>query len=228
VEDKRRCHRFPVQERAIYYKYNPPESNSLFLTNFSRGGMGISIPYRYNIKTGDELDLTMTISPLTQPMTVTGTVMWTKPSDRYRDFLLLCGIKFKRIDTEQKWELLDYLYDKWSKQAHGFSNSSSAEQTLQQSSADDTKVYNTDIALYSIVESISKSPDTISITVNDEQWSRLDRIQKYTVANMLYRTLNENMKTDHMYIKNKEGKPGWPPKIPQSWPLENPPSIKSR
>jgi len=22
--------------------------------------------------------------------------------------------------------------------------------------------------------------------------------------------------------------PGWPPKIPQSWPLENPPSIKSR
>jgi hypothetical protein len=22
--------------------------------------------------------------------------------------------------------------------------------------------------------------------------------------------------------------PGWPPKIPQSWPLENPPSIKTR
>ena len=168
--------------------------------------MGISIPYRYNIRTGDELDLTMTISPLAQPMTLTGMVMWTKPSDRYRDYLLLCGIKFKRIDTEQKWELLDYLYDKWSKKAHGVSNSSSAEQTLQQSSADDTKVYNTDIALYSIIEGISKSPDTISITVNDEQWSRLDRIEKYTFANMLYRTLNENMKTDHMYIKNKDGK----------------------
>jgi len=205
VEDKRRCHRFPVQERAIYNKYDPPDSNSLFMTNFSRGGMGINSPYRYDIKTGDELDLTMTISPLTQLMTVTGTVMWTKPSDRYRDYLLLCGIKFKRIDTEQKWELLDYVYDKWSKQAHRASTPSSAEQTLQQLPAEGTKVYNTDLELYSIVESISKILDTISITVNDEQWSLLDRPEKYTLANTLYRTLNSNMKTGQVYIKNREG-----------------------
>jgi|GEM_PF-1142156 len=176
------------------------------MTNFSRGGIGINSPYRYNIRTGDELDWTMTISPLTQPMTVTGTVMWTKPSDRYGDYLLLCGIKFKRIDTEQKWELLDYLYDKWSKQAHGVSNSSSEEQTLQQIPTEGTKIYNTDLDLYSIVESISKIQDTISITVNDEQWSLLDSPQKYTLANTLYRTLNSNMKTDHLYFKNKEGK----------------------
>jgi hypothetical protein len=208
VEDKRRFHRFPVLQRAKYYKLNPPESNSLFMTNFSRDGIGISIPYRYNIRTGDELDLTMTITPLTQPMTVTGTVMWTKPSDSYCDYLLLCGIKFKRIDTEQKWELLDYVYDKWNKQAHRGSNSSSTEQTLQQIPAEGTKAYNTDLELSSIVERISIIQDTISITVNDELWSRLDRPQKYTLANTLYRTLNSNMnmKTDHMYIKNKEGK----------------------
>jgi Tfp pilus assembly protein PilZ len=204
VEDKRKCYRFPVQERAIYYKYNPPESNSLFMTNFSREGIGISSPYRYNMRTGDELDLTMTISPLTQPMTVTGTVMWTKPSDCYSDYLLLCGIKFKRIDTEQKWELLDYVYNKWSKQAHRVSNSSSAEQTLQQIPTEGTKVYNTDLELYSIVESVSKILDTIAITVNDEQWSRLDSPQKYALANTLYRTLNSSM--NHVFIKNKEGK----------------------
>ena len=201
MEDKRKCYRFPVQERAIYYKYNPPASNSLFMTNFSREGIGINSPYRYNMRIGDELDLTMTISPLKQPLIVTGTVMWTKPSDCYRDYLLLCGIKFKRIGTEQKWELLDYVYDKWSKQAHRASNSSSAEQTLQQIP---TKVYNTDLDLYSIVESVSKILDTIAITVNDEQWSRLDRPQKYTLANTLYRTLNSSM--NHVYIKNKEGK----------------------
>jgi hypothetical protein len=208
VEDKRRCPRFPVQERAIYYKYNPPESNSLFMTNLSREGIGISVPYRYNIRTGDELDLTMTISPLTHPATVTGTVMWTKPSDSYRDYLLLCGIKFKRIDTEQKWELLDYAYDKWSKQAHSVSNASSEEQTLQQIPTEDTKVYNADLELFSIVESISKILDTISITINDEQWSRLDRPQKYILANTLYRTLNSNMnfKTNHVYIRDRKGK----------------------
>ena len=135
--------------------------------------MGISIPYRYNIKTGDELDLTMTISPMTQPMTVTGTVMWTKPSDRYRDFLLLCGIKFKRIDTEQKWELLDYLYDKWSKKAHGVSNSSSTEQTLQQLPADDTKVYDTDIELYSIVESL-EFPEFLLCTLHPGNQSTIE------------------------------------------------------
>jgi Tfp pilus assembly protein PilZ len=206
VEDKRRYHRFPVQERAIYYKNDPPGTNNLFMTNFSRDGMGISIPHRYNIKTGDELDLTMTITPLTQPMTVTGTVMWIKPSDRYSNYLLLCGIKFKRIDTEQKWELLDYVYDKWSKQAHEVSDSSSAEQTLQQIPTEGTKIYNTDLELYSIVESIAKTPDTISITVNDEQWSGLDRARQYTLANTLYRTLNPDIKTDHVYIRNKEGK----------------------
>lgn len=206
MEDKRRCNRFPVQERAIYYRYNPPESNSLFMTNYSREGIGISIPYRYNIRTGDELDLTMTISPLTQPMTVTGTVMWTKPSDCSRDYLLLCGVKFKRIDTEQKGELLDYVYEKLREQAHRGSNSSSEEQTLQQLPTAGSKVYASDLELYSIVASISKTGDTISITVNDEQWSRLDGPRKYALANTLCRTLNAKMKTEHLYIKNKEGK----------------------
>ena len=204
MDDKRRCYRFPVQGKASYFKDNPPDTNGLFITNFNREGMGIGIPYRYNLRTGNELDLTMTISPLTKPMIVTGTVMWTKQSDCYRDYALLGGIKFKRIDTEQKWELLDYVYNKWSKQAHRVSNSSSAEQTLQQIPTEGTKVYNTDLELYSIVESVSKILDTIAITVNDEQWSRLDRPQKYTLANTLYRTLNSNM--NHVYIKNKEGK----------------------
>ena len=162
------------------------------------------------MRTGDEFDLTMTISPLTQPMTVTGTVMWTKPSDCYRDYLLLCGIKFKRIDTEQKWELLDSVYDKWSKQAHRVSSNaapSSEEQTLQQRPSEGTTVYNnTGLDRYSIVESVSKVLDTIAITVNDEKWSRLDRLQKHTLANTIYRTLNSSIKADHAYIENKEGK----------------------
>jgi hypothetical protein len=208
VEDKRRFHRFPVLQRAKYYKYNPPESNSLLMTNLSREGIGIIIPYRYTIRTDDELDLTMTITPLTQPMTVTGTVMWTKPSDSCREYLLLCGIKFKRIDTGQKWELLDYVYDKLSKQAHGVSNSSSAEQTLQQIPTEDMKGHNANLELSSITERILIIQDTITIIVKDEQWSRLERPQKFTLANTLYRTLNSNMtmKTVHVYIKNKEGK----------------------
>jgi len=206
VEDKRRFNRFPVLQRAKYYKYNPPESNSLFMTNLSRDGIGIILPYRYNIRTGDELDLTMTINPLTQPMTVTGMVMWTKPSDSYRDYLFLCGIKFKRIDTEQKWELLDYFYDKWSKQAHRGSNSSSAGGPLQQIPTEGTQGYNTDLELSSIVERISIIQDTISITVNDEQWSRLERPHKYTLANTLYRTLNSNTNRKKTMCISRTGK----------------------
>ena len=168
--------------------------------------MGVGIPYRYNMRTGDELVLTTSINPLPQPMTVTGTVMWTKQSDCYRDYALLCGIKFKRIDTKLRWELLDYVYDKWSEQAQRKSNSSPAEQTLQQIPTEGTKVYNTDHELHSIVESVSKIQDTISITVNDEKWSRLDRQQKQTLANTIYSTFNASIKSDQVYIKNGEGK----------------------
>jgi len=210
MDDKRRCYRFPVQGKASYFKDNPPDTNGLFITNFNREGMGIGIPYRYNLRTGNELDLTMTISPLTKPMIVTGTVMWTKQSDCYRDYALLGGIKFKRIDTAQKWELLDYVYDKWSKQAHRVSSNaapSSEEQTLQQRPSEGTTVYNnTGLDRYSIVESVSKVLDTIAITVNDEKWSRLDRLQKHALANTIYRTLNSSIKADHAYIENKEGK----------------------
>ncbi len=206
MEDKRRCYRFPVQGKASYFKYNPPDTNGLFMTNFNREGMGIGIPYRCNMRTGDELDLTMTISPLTAPMIVTGTVMWTKQSDCYRDYALLGGIKFKRIDTEQKWELLDCVYDKWSKQAHRVSNPSSEEQTLQQRPSEGTTVYNTGLDRFSIVESVSKILDTVAITVNDEKWSRLDRPRKHTLANTIYRTLDSSIKADHAYIENKEGK----------------------
>ena len=98
------------------------------------------------------------------------------------------------------------MYEKLREQAHRGSNSSSEEQTLQQLPTAGSKVYASDLELYSIVESISKTGDTISITVNDEQWSRLDGPRKYALANTLCRTLNSKMKTEHLYIKNKEGK----------------------
>jgi len=103
MEDKRACYRIPAQEKADFCIYTAPVSNALFITDFSRTGLGFGLPYQCNIKQGDELDLIVKLIPLKKPMIITGTVMWTKFSDCYRDYAIAGGIKFKDTNSEEKW-----------------------------------------------------------------------------------------------------------------------------
>ena len=45
-----------------------------------------------------------------------GTLMWIKELSGNTEFNFVGGVKLITIDPEDKWELLDYVYEDWSKE----------------------------------------------------------------------------------------------------------------
>ena len=58
---------------------------------------------------------------------------------------------------------------------------------------------------FSIVESVIKTRDTLVIKVDDEQWIKLDKVQKNLFTKIVYKFVNANVTVENIYIKNKKG-----------------------
>ena len=112
MEEKRRFYRIPGKIKASYLSTSYGW-NGLFCTNVSRQGMCIGIPFQEKLKAGTDLTLQCTMPNLTEPVTITGTIMWTKEHDVYKDYPIVCGLQFTKLNSEHKWELLHSAYEAW-------------------------------------------------------------------------------------------------------------------
>jgi hypothetical protein len=81
---------------------------ALTVTNFSREGIGISIPHDYDLKGSKELELEVKGLPDIAPMRISGTLRWLKILKGDEDFAMSGGVKCKEIHPIQLWRLMIY------------------------------------------------------------------------------------------------------------------------
>ena len=94
---------------------------ALTVTNFSREGIGISIPHDYDFKWSKELELQVEVLSNISPVKISGTLTWLKILKGDEEFAMSGGVKCKEIDPIQLWRLMiinivqDGQYDNFSK-----------------------------------------------------------------------------------------------------------------
>lgn len=109
MEDKRKFMRFNVSldagsKPASWFR--PMKRYSI--KDVSREGLKLSA--KEAMKEGDMLELELSVPTKKAPITAVSQVVWNhKISDSGYDI----GLKFKTIKPEERFELLDYAYDKW-------------------------------------------------------------------------------------------------------------------
>ena len=112
-EDRRKFKRFPTQLSARYLEEFGQEWKSCTVINISREGMGIEVYLRERIHVGSIIKLEIIIPTKDGPIRATGILIWLKEFDSKMNFV--GGVKFTKIDSEDKWILLDYAYANWSR-----------------------------------------------------------------------------------------------------------------
>ena len=95
MEDQRKYKRFPSQLNARYLEENKEEWKDCRIINVSREGMGVEVYMQEAINIGSILQMELREDP---------------------KFNFVGGIKLITIDSEDKWELLDCVYEDWSKE----------------------------------------------------------------------------------------------------------------
>jgi len=115
MDDRRKYKRFPIELNARYLsEENQKELRGCTVIDVSRGGMGIEVYLQEKIQIGSTLQLEIII-PIKEEQTIkaTGILKWIRELEEKMNFL--GGIELITIDPEDKWTLLDYAYDNWSK-----------------------------------------------------------------------------------------------------------------
>ncbi len=116
MEDKRKYKRFPSQLGARYLEEGKEEWINCCVVDVSREGMGIEIYMQEAIKIGSILQFEIAIPAKEKQISAMGTLMWIKELRGNTEFNFVGGVKLITIDPEDKWELLDYVYEDWSKE----------------------------------------------------------------------------------------------------------------
>jgi len=116
MEDKRKYKRFPSQFSARYLEENKKEWRECCVINVSREGMGIEIYMQEAIRIGSILQLEIVVPVKKEPINAMGTLMWIRELKSDPKFNFIGGVKLITIDPEDKWELLDYVYENWGKE----------------------------------------------------------------------------------------------------------------
>ena len=117
MEDKRKYKRFSSQFGARYLEEGKEEWRDCCVVDVSREGMGIEIYMHEAIKIGSMLQFEIVIpAKKEKQISAMGTLMWIKELGGNPEFNFLGGVKLITIDPEDKWELLDYVYEDWSKE----------------------------------------------------------------------------------------------------------------
>ena len=116
MEDKRKYKRFPSQFGARYLEEGEEEWINCSVVDVSREGMGIEIHMQEAIKIGSILQFEIDIPAKEKQISAMGTLMWIKELRGNTEFNFVGGVKLITIDPEDKWELLDYVYEDWSRE----------------------------------------------------------------------------------------------------------------
>lgn len=115
MEEKRKYKRFPVQLITRYLEDDKDEWKECAVTNISREGMGIGVYSREKIHMNSILQLEIVFPKKNEPIGVTGTLKWIRKLKGDPEFNFVGGVNVIAIDPEDKWALLDYAYEDWSK-----------------------------------------------------------------------------------------------------------------
>ena len=116
MEDQRKYKRFPSQLNARYLEENKEEWKDCRIINVSREGMGVEVYMQEAINIGSFLQLEIVLPVRKEPIDAIGTLMWVRELKEDPKFNFVGGIKLITIDPEDKWELLDCVYEDWSKE----------------------------------------------------------------------------------------------------------------
>ena len=81
------------------------------VVNISREGMGIEVYLQERIPIDSVLQVEITIPKKEKPVMVSGVLRWIKEIEKEMNFL--GGVDLIKIDSRDKWMLLDCAYDEW-------------------------------------------------------------------------------------------------------------------
>jgi len=112
VTERRRFLRFDTALNALCDIVKEKCKASSKITNISKDGALIMLDRP--LREGDELNLSMDVPGDNVPIFASCEVAWQKaplPDDRYYE----TGVRFKKIDGQDKGRLLEYIYLQWLK-----------------------------------------------------------------------------------------------------------------
>jgi hypothetical protein len=113
MEEQREHRRFSANGIAKDVSGRQTGDRVLTVTNFSREGIGISIPHDYDFKGSKDLELEMTGLPGISSLTIYGTLKWLKILKGDEAFAMQGGVKCKQISPIEQWRLMIYRNEGW-------------------------------------------------------------------------------------------------------------------
>jgi c-di-GMP-binding flagellar brake protein YcgR len=111
--ERRMYKRFSIKLSAQYLQENSEKWKSCAVMDISRGGMGIIVYMQERIPIGSFLQLEIIFLEKEEPIKASGILRWIKQQKKEMNFL--GGVELIKIDSGDKWILLDCAYDEWSK-----------------------------------------------------------------------------------------------------------------
>ncbi len=115
MDDRRKFLRFPVQLSGRYSEKGGEGWKECSVIDISREGMGLSIYSKEHISKGLFLKMEIDFPPQQVPIVVEGRLIWIKKLEDNTPFNYMGGVLLTTIAPEDKWKLMDYAYEGWSK-----------------------------------------------------------------------------------------------------------------
>ena len=112
VEERRRFKRFPIKLNAKYLLgENHKKWKPFMVINISREGMGMEVYLQERIPIDSVLQIEIIVPEKEKPVMAIGVLKWIKELEKKMNYL--GGVDLTKIDSRDKWMLLDYAYDEW-------------------------------------------------------------------------------------------------------------------
>ena len=115
MEERRRFKRFPIKLNAKYLLgENHKKWKPFMVINISREGMGMEVYLQEKIPIDSILQIEIIVPEKEKPVMAIGILRWIKELEKKVDFL--GGVDLTKIDSRDKWVLLNCAYDEWAEE----------------------------------------------------------------------------------------------------------------
>lgn len=115
VEERRRFKRFPIKLNAKYLLgENHKKWKPFMVINISREGMGMEVYLQERIPIDSILQIEIIVPEKEKSVMAIGILRWIRELDKKKNYL--GGVDLTKIDSKDKWMLLDYAYDEWAEE----------------------------------------------------------------------------------------------------------------
>ena len=115
VEERRRFKRFPIKLNAKYLLgENHKKWKPFMVINISREGMGMEVYLQERIPIDSILQIEIIVPEKEKSVMAIGVLKWIRELEKKMNYL--GGVDLTKIDSRDKWMLLDYAYDEWAEE----------------------------------------------------------------------------------------------------------------